>query len=314
VKQQYFEQQYAPIWQQFANYLQQLERGEVSAVAFLHSYRQICHHLALARSRNYSPSLVAKLNNLVLRGHQQLYKQRQRHLLSLLIQFIGRDFPQAVRREWRFVVLAAAIFFLPLIIMAMTVYWQPSLIYSLISELQVYEFERMYDPNEQYERNAADNFLMFGYYIYNNTSIGFQVFAGGMAFGVGSIFFMLFNAIYIGAIAGYLLQLGYATPFLSFVAGHGSLELMAIVIAGATGLKLGWALIAPQRFSRMQALKNAAKHSVVLLYGIILMFFLAAFVEAFWSPLPNIAPIIKYIVGIILWILVISYFIFVGSR
>lgn len=48
---------------------------------------------------------------------------------------------------------------------------------------------------------------------------------------------------------------------------------MAIVISGGAGLKLGFALIAPQRLYQTQALIQAARESVVLLYGIILMFF-----------------------------------------
>jgi uncharacterized membrane protein SpoIIM required for sporulation len=123
---------------------------------------------------------------------------------------------------------------------------------------------------------------------------------------------VIFNGLYIGSVAGYLIQLGYHVPFLSFVAGHSSFELLAIVISGATGLKLGFALIAPQRLHRSQALIQAAKQSVVLLYGIILMSFLAAFLEAFWSSNAAIEPMIKYIVGISFWIFCLLYFRFMG--
>ncbi|MCV6639173.1 stage II sporulation protein M [Candidatus Albibeggiatoa sp. nov. NOAA] len=317
MKQQTFEQQHANQWEQFSHYLDQLEQKKTSSSQFPQLYRQICHHLALARDRHYSPYLIERLNHLVLRGHQQMYTQREHHFLVSLLQFFMTDFPQAVRREWRFVSLSAVLFFAPLFITAIITYLYPEVIYSLLSFEQAAEMEAMYDP--QYDRigrnrDADSDFLMFGYYIYNNTSIGFQVFAGGMLFGLGSLFFIIFNGLYIGAVAGHLVQLGFHTPFFSFVSGHSGLELMAIVISGGAGLKLGFALIAPQRLYRSQALIQAAKESMALIYGIIVMFFLAAFVEAFWSSTTSIDPIIKYIVGISLWVLILSYFSLMGRN
>ncbi len=317
MKQQTFEQQHEIQWEQFAQHLATLEKKHITSAQFPQLYRQICHHLALARDRHYSPYLVDKLNRLVLRGHQQLYTQRQHHFLLSFVQFIVADFPQAVRREWRLVSLSALLFFVPLFVMAITVYLYPEIIYSLLSLEQTADIEAMYDPRSDYvgrNREADSDFLMFGYYIYNNTGIGFQVFAGGVLYCVGSLFFIIFNGLYIGAVSGHLIQLGYHTPFFSFVSGHSSLELLAIVISGAAGLKLGFALIAPQRLHRSQALIQAAQQSVTLLYGIILMFFLAAFIEAFWSSNAAIEPIVKYVVGISLWMLSLTYFGFTGLR
>ncbi|WP_353572992.1 stage II sporulation protein M [Candidatus Albibeggiatoa sp. nov. BB20] len=315
MKQQTFEQQHESLWEQFAQYLEQLEQKQVTSEHFPQLYRQICHHLALARDRHYSPYLIERLNRLVLRGHQQMYTQRQHHFLLSLLQFVMADFPQAVRRESRLVFLSATLFFAPLFIMAIVVYLYPEVIYSLLSFEQVAGMESMYDPTSSYvgrNRNSGSDFLMFGYYIYNNIGIDFQVFAGGILYCIGTLFFVIFNGLYIGGVGGYLVQLGYHVPFLSFVAGHSSLELLAIVISGATGLKLGFALIAPQRLQRSQALIQAAKHSIVLLYGVILMSLLAAFIEAFWSSNASIDPMIKYTVGISLWVLSLLYFRFVG--
>jgi uncharacterized membrane protein SpoIIM required for sporulation len=161
-------------------------------------------------------------------------------------------------------------------------------------------------------RDADDNFAMFGFYIWNNVKIGFQTFATGLAFGLGSVFYLAFNGIYIGAVAGHLTQAGYGMPFWSFVAGHSSLELVAIAISGAAGLKLGGALIAPGRLSRKSALVAAARPAVRLMYGAAAMFFAAAFVEAFWSPLTVVPPATKYAVGAVLWAVVLGYLAFGG--
>ncbi|OUD14472.1 stage II sporulation protein M [Thioflexithrix psekupsensis] len=231
--------------------------------------------------------------------------------------FLIETFPQSIREHWRLIALSACLFFGSFFIMFVSVKLNPALIYSLMDYEQVAEFEMMYHPtNERIgeKRDADSNFMMFGYYIYNNISIGFRTYSSGLLFGLGTLFFILFNGIFIGTVAGYLSQLGYGTIFFSFVSGHSGPELIAIVIAGAAGLKLGQSLIAPKRYSRLQALQQAARDSLPLVYGVIVLLLVAAFIEAFWSSMMNIAPIIKYIVGLSLWLLLLLYFILGGRH
>jgi uncharacterized membrane protein SpoIIM required for sporulation len=172
----------------------------------------------------------------------------------------------------------------------------------------------MYDPaNRRLGMREADGSLeMFGFYIWNNVRIGFQTFAGGLAFGVGSVWFLGANGVIIGAVAGYLTQVGYSETFWSFVAGHSSPELLAIVISGAAGLRLGLALVSPGGLSRKSALMAAAKPAVRLMYGAALMFMFAAFVEAFWSPITDLPFQVKVGVGLAGWGLALVYFLLAG--
>jgi uncharacterized membrane protein SpoIIM required for sporulation len=142
--------------------------------------------------------------------------------------------------------------------------------------------------------------------------IGFQTFAGGMLAGVGSAWFLGANGVIIGAVAGYVTQAGFGEPFWSFVAGHSSLELLAIVLSGAAGFRLGLAVIAPGNQSRKAALVAAARPAVRIMYGAAVMFFAAAFVEAFWSPLTEVSFQAKIAAGIAGWLALLAYFLFAG--
>ncbi len=154
---------------------------------------------------------------------------------------------------------------------------------------------------------------MFGFYIRNNTGIGFRTFAGGLFFGLGSIFFLLFNGISIGSIAGHLTHVGYNDTFWGFVSGHSSMELTAIILSGAAGLKLGMALVKPGRKSRSLALRDNASIAIRIVYGAATMFIIAAFIEAFWSSKAALPLGLKVAVGILLWILMLVYFLRQGS-
>jgi uncharacterized membrane protein SpoIIM required for sporulation len=148
---------------------------------------------------------------------------------------------------------------------------------------------------------------MFGYYIWNNVSIGFRTFASGFFAGIGTIFVLLFNGIFLGAAAGHLTAIGSGGPFWRFVVGHSGPELTAIVISGAAGLRIGMAIIAPGRKKRVDALVDAGTDGVKLAMGIFAMLVFAAFIEAYWSSIAWMPDSVKFPVGGLIWLLIILW-------
>ncbi|MCQ6257936.1 stage II sporulation protein M [Pseudomonas sp. Q11] len=317
MKQSLFESRHQGEWDRLSRQLDQLERSRnvPQSGDFPAAYRRLCHHLALAQARGYSSLLVDTLQQLALRGHQQLYRDRSRPSTSLSA-FILAGFPRLVREQWRFVLAAGVMFMGSLIGIGLLVYLFPELVYSLLSAEEVSQIRGMYDPaaghlGRSIERASSEDWVMFGYYIMHNTGIAFQTFASGLMFGLGSAFFLFFNGLTIGAVAGHLSQIGSGGTFWSFVIGHGAFELTAITLAGAAGLQLGWALIAPGRLTRGEALRIAAGKSVLMVGGVMLLLLIAAFIEAYWSS-SAVTAATKYTVGALLWLLVISYLAFAG--
>ena len=117
---------------------------------------------------------------------------------------------------------------------------------------------------------------------------------------------MLFNGSFFGAAAGHLINVGAQEPFFTFGIAHGAPELTAIVLAGGAGLRLGWAIIAPGPWSRLDALRLAARDALPPMYGVFALLLLAAFIEEVWSP-RALAPTINYSVGAACWGLVYHY-------
>jgi uncharacterized membrane protein SpoIIM required for sporulation len=324
MNQDLFTSKYQNQWQLFEQWLNSLDntiprdkRPNFDDTADIpHLYRQLCHHLSLAQSRHYSAHLVEYLNQLTLRGHQYLYQTRTKSAAGFQ-EFIFHEFPRLIRERWKLFWLAALLFYGPSLGIAAAIQVSPELVYSVLPPEQVSSFRYMYDPQGEHigrNRDSGDDFLMFGFYIRNNISVGFQTFAGGMLFGLGTLFYLIYNGLVIGAVAGHLTEIGYAEPFYSFVIGHGSFELTAIVIAGMAGLNLGAALVRPGQLNRLEALKQASKVSMQMVYGVILMLVIAAFLEAFWSSKGAIAPGIKFTAGACLWLFVLVYFLFAGRR
>ncbi len=313
MRQAQFEAAHAAEWRAFEAFVDKPDSPPFDPVEMPLRYRRLCQSLALAADRQYSPELVDRLNLLALRGHHALYANRSRQAQPLL-DFVLAGFPALVRREWRFVAAAALLLFGPLVGLIALLQQFPEFVHYLLAPDQIASFHSMYDPaNRRLGMREADtNLMMFGFYIWNNVRIGFQTFAGGLLFGVGSAWFLASNGVIMGAVAGYLTHVGLSQTFWSFVAGHSSLELLAIVLSGAAGLRLGLALIAPGNVSRKAALMAAAKPAVRIMYGAALMFAAAAFVEAFWSPLTFVPFGVKLGAGLAGWALLLAYFALAG--
>jgi uncharacterized membrane protein SpoIIM required for sporulation len=323
MKQQAFEAHYAARWDEFADWIKHTEnkrakrersKPALEAMDVPARYRELCQHLALARDRQYSADLIERLSRLALAGHQALYGARSRGL-ERVWQFLRAGFPRAVRRELRFVALAALLFFGPLLTLTLAVPRHPEFAYVVVPARVLDSVQEMYGQATKAlgrKREADTDVAMFGFYIFNNVRIGFQTFAGGLAFGLGAIFYLLYNGIFIGAITGHIIHSGLATNFFSFTSGHSAFELGAICLSGAAGLKLGFALLAPGRLRRTAALRASAAQAMPIVVGLAGMLLIAAGIEAFWSPRTFLPPPVKYAVGATLWLLLLLYFIFAG--
>ena len=327
MKQDAFEAQYASTWDQFESWIRILSKRPASSSEeagirrqigrqFPALYRQVCHHLALARARRYSIGLQQRLNQLALEGHQHLYRSRTAFFHSLG-RFFLNDFPAAFRRRWRYMLTATLLLYLPAAGMAIAIQMHGDLVYSLLEPAQISQMEAMYDPDNRVlgrERESDTDISMFGFYIYNNIGIGFRMFAGGLLFGIGSVFFLCFNGLFFGAISSHLTSVGFTETFWPFVIGHSSFELTGIVIFGGVGLMLGYGAIAPGRKRRWHAIRDQAIDAMPLVYGATAMLIAAAFVEAFWSSTTWPPISIKYVVGSILCLLLGLYFSLLGHH
>jgi len=279
-------------------------------------YRRACEQLALARARAYPTYIVDRLERLTADGHQVIYRGHE-FGFARLKQMLAIEFPRAVRKQWRYVAAASAIFVIPTIAVGLLIYWRPELILAVVSPETAASFEEMYSPGAESigrVRDASTDWIMFGYYIRNNIGVAFQCFAGGLFAGVGSLFFLAYNGAFGGAVAGYLTERGLSSTFYSFVATHAAFELTAIVLSGAAGLRIGHALLAPGRLTRRQALVEATRESATILYGITAMLVVAAGIEAFWSSARWLAPAVKYSVAAMCWVAVLAYLTMQGRR
>lgn len=297
-------------WQRLEALLAQSpkHRNDVDLLDFPKNYRALCEQLAIAEARGFSQALLARLNYLALAGYQLLYHDSSRFALAdRIADFFLLRLPHALRSQWRYFVLALGLFVLPVLAGLLMAEIDPS----LIAQTKAV-YEEMYRPEEGKRlgrsRDADSDMAMWGHYIMHNTSLGLRMIAGGALFGVGTVMTLVYNGWHLGLLSGDMLRIGYAwKTFFPFVITHAAFEITAIIFSGATGLALASALFFPGRQRRADAVRQMLHAFFPVLVAVVLLFFIAAWLEAFWSA-RALAPWLKLTVGGLMWVLLFVYF------
>jgi uncharacterized membrane protein SpoIIM required for sporulation len=313
-----FEHKNQQRWAHYERLVDALEKGRLDPEAgqLPARFRELCVDLSLAESRMYGARVTERLNALVIRGYKVIYRMRRAGWKQALAFVIG-EFPRAVRRDWRLFWLCNLVFWLPFFAMMLSSLHDIRWIQAVLGADGMASMEQMYggrDEQLEYLRSEyGSNFMMFCFYIYHNVGIDFQIFAGGMAGGLGTLFFLVFNGMHLGAAAGYVNHACNPASFWSFVIGHSAFELLGMVVSGMAGMRLGLAILRPGRLPRVRALGEATRQALPLIYGAALLTTVAALIEGFWSA-QQIAPGAKYAFGIGAWILLALLFLLAGRR
>ncbi len=313
MKQERFVALHVREWDSLQSWLSALERQpkrtlrQEQTLEFPAAYRRLCHHLALARGRGYSHEVTDRLQHIVQQGHRVLYRPPAPRWHGVAT-FLVAGFPRLVRAQWRCMLVAAVLFYVPALLTLVLLQLRPELAHTLFNSDQLAQFEKMYDPtNPQIGRSSGTDLQMFGFYVMNNVGIAFRTFASGLLFGVGAIYVLAANGVLIGGVAGHLTAIGYGGPFWRFVVAHSAFELSALVIAGGAGLQLGLTLLAPGRQRRGPALVKAGWIGAQLALGAFAMLLMAAFIEAYWSSIGALPDALKFGSGALLWLLVLGW-------
>lgn len=316
MKQKQFELQHETLWHNVELILVNDKKNKPEHVEnFPALYRRLCQTLALAQQRGYSPALTDYLQKMVGDCHQRLYGTKVERPLTLH-RWLFNEFPQRVREEWRLLLFMNIAFWGVALITGLLVWYQPDMAYHFMGAKEIEKIQDMYQSNAfKTGRGAEGDFTMFGYYIWNNVSIDFRTFAGGIFAGVPALLIMGFNGMHMGVITA-VLHADSVTRnnFWPFVITHSSFEIIGMLLAGVAGMRLGLTLLHPKRLSRRHALYQASVRIFPVFVGATILTFIAAFFEAFFCANAAIPSTVKYIAGGICWTGLILFFAFAGRQ
>jgi len=271
-------------------------------------YRAATSDLAIAQRDFPRHDLTQYLNQLVGHAHPAIYRGEPL-ILRRITDFYTREFPRLYRELAPFLIASGLLFFGSAAIFYFVTLANPSSANYALSPRMIDEIKtgRQWWKELNGFNNVGSALIMS-----NNLNVAFLAFAGGMLLGLLTLYVLLMNGLNLGMVFGLLQVYGHAAPLAEFVIGHGVLELSEIVMAGAAGLMLGYAILHPGLLSRKDALIVAAQKSIRLLLGSVPLLIVAGIIEGMISPSDLVPAFVKYAIGISSGVLLYGYLFLAG--
>jgi uncharacterized membrane protein SpoIIM required for sporulation len=272
-------------------------------------YRRAATDLAIARAETRDPKLINYLNSLVIRAHGKIYRAEGEGS-SVVRKFFARDLPRAFRRSLNYTLLAFGVFLVFGVLSFALCTYDPE--FALILGLEEYRVAAETNSPWWLDINDA-NPIFSSYILTNNIRVAFNAFAFGVLFGIGTLYILMFNGISIGGTLAvcYKANPAFGNELVTFMVGHGVIELTCIFIAGGAGMMIGYAIVDPGDLTRGQALKKAGMEAAKLVIGVACFLVIAGLIEGFISP-SGLPAVVKYATGILTGAAMLSYLLLAG--
>ena len=308
-------------WESFRTTALRVERAGVGSLApgeipaFAAQYREVAADLARARTYQVDPRVIAYLERVVSAGHNALYRARGKEPTALP-HYILRDFPAAVVQSWQYVLLAFLLFIVPAGVGYVMIRDRPALADEIVSPVMIARAEeaaerqvegRGYAEMSKNERPVAAAWIMS-----NNINVSIGTFVGGLTGGLLTAWLLFLNGMMMGLVIGLFQNYHALNYLLTFVAGHGVLELTAIFISAGAGFRLAKAMIAPGDRTRKDALIEEGKIAARMIGAVVTLLVIAGTIEGLLSA-SNASPLWKYGVSAATAVLLVLY-LWNGSR
>jgi uncharacterized membrane protein SpoIIM required for sporulation len=244
-------------------------------------YRSAAADLALGRRAFPGDPTVAALEQRVGAARHLVYRAPTRR--DAVLAFFRSGYWQSVREKPLALALSAALLLGSAAIASGWAYHDPGSAATLApGAYQGVTQPRPHGSN--LELSPATRSGIASQIFTNNIEVTFLVLAGGVFLGLGSAVVLLFNGVQLGVVGGLAVGSGNGSIFFELVTAHGLLELSCIVVAGAAGLRLGWAIVDPGRKTRTESAVREARRATAIVLGTAPWLVVAGLVEGFLTP------------------------------
>ena len=245
-------------------------------------YIELTDHLSYAKTFYKNSNTERYLNQLASLAHQNIYKTKKEPK-NRLITFFTTEFPTMFYQHQRELLITFLVFAFFSFVGA----------YSTAGDG---DFVRAFGLNDAYVNMTLDNiekgdpmavykeqgeFNMFLGITINNIKVALFAFGYGILFGIGSLYFMMRNAIMLGSFQYFFYQQGLLWESARTIWIHGTIEISVIIVAGCAGLVMGNGILFTGTLPRLQSFKRGVINGLKILMSTIPFFIVAGFLEGF---------------------------------
>jgi uncharacterized membrane protein SpoIIM required for sporulation len=245
-------------------------------------YQRVSTHLSKVRSGSSDSALVGRLSSLVARARAAVTGAHA-PLWSEFSRFFTVSFPVVAYRAWRWWLATAVLFAVVTGLITVWVISSPEVQSVIGTPSEINELVNR-DFSSYYREHPA---WLFAWHVWlNNAWVAARCIAFSILLGMPIPFVLFANAANTGEVAGLMIAAHKGDVLAGLLIPHGLLELTAIFLAAAVGMRLGWSVISPGDRPRGQVLAEQGRAVVSVAVGLVVVFGVSAIIEACVTPSP----------------------------
>lgn len=282
-----FRAAHEPGWRRLSDIIAQAERKSVKSLsdedlmALPLLYRELLSSLSVAREASLDRALIAWLEQLAARSYLLIYGVRT-GLMARLGSFFAQDLPRCVRFLWREIAAATLLLAVGVLVgwllVAQDPSWYPKLMPADLGGGRSFSSSKA--ELEAVLGGHDKGLMVFSAFLFtHNSKVAIMCFALGFMLGLPTMILLVMQGVTTGALFALYASHGLTLELFGWIMIHGSTEILAILLAGGAGIRIGLAALFPGEVSRMEAIRTAGRTGGTVMAGVVLMLLLAGLIE-----------------------------------
>jgi len=271
-------------------------------------YIDITNDLSFAQSHYPNSKITGYLNNLSSRLHQFIHKKKKERF-SRIITFWTKEIPEIMYLSRKELLYSFLIFSVCIVIGAFSAANDENFTRLILGDHYVdmtLENIQKDDPMAVYK--SMNEGEMFWGITVNNIRVSFNAFISGIFTSLATAYILLSNGIMLGSFHHLFYEQGLLGDALLSIWIHGTLEISAIIVAGAAGIVMGNGWLFPKTYTRIESFRRSARKGGKIVLGTVPVFIVAGFLESFVTRHTELPDALRLAIVLLSLAFVIGYF------
>lgn len=286
-----------------------VENGISTPDELADAYIDVTSDLAFSQTHYPKSRITLYLNNLASAFHGRIYKNK-RERWSRIITFWTCEMPQIMWEARKELLISFMLFVISVVVGVVSQWLDPEFSRLILGNAYVDMSLKNIDngtPMAVYNNMPED--LMFLQITTNNIKVSFMAFASGLLTSFATGLVMLQNGIMVGAFQTFFAQHGLLWESTTAIWLHGTLEISAIIVAGAAGIAMGNGWLFPGTYSRLYSFRRGAMRGLKIVIGTVPLFCMAGFIESFLTRHTEFSDAVKLSIILLSAAFIVYYYI-----
>ena len=257
--------------------------GDTDATELADTYIDVTSDLAFAQTHYPESKITRYLNNLASALHNEIFRSH-RYRWSRLLTYWTQDVPLTMWEARRELLLSLIVFTASVFVGFLSQLLDPEFCRIILGDRYVdmtLQNIASGEPMAVYSGNSEGT--MFGSITMNNVMVSFVTFALGIFTSLGTGFKLFQNGVMLGSFQTFFAQHELLWESALAVWLHGTLEISAIIVAGAAGMAMGNGWLFPGTYPRITSFRRGARRGLRIVVGTVPVFIVAGFIESFFT-------------------------------